>query len=87
MPPCSAAVFASGYTVYYGLAAVIGCLAFSMAFWAAVFVYAGFVKSIYLAKISSSVSSSSSNSSSIVASGGCVVVRVVLATCAVGMFS
>jgi hypothetical protein len=87
VPPCSAAVFAYGYTVYYGLAAVIGYLAFSMTFWAAAFVYAGFVKSIYLAKISSSVSISSSISSSIVASGGCVVVRVVLATCAVGMFS
>jgi hypothetical protein len=81
-----APVVGYGYVVYYGFVVVCGCLAFSMAFLAAVLLFSGFAKSIYLVNISSSVSISSSFSSSMVASG-CVTVafRVFLGTCVVCM--
>ena len=62
-------------------AACVGCLPLFRAFIAAALASAGFVKSTYLSKISSSVS----GSSSIVASGVFLVVLAVFPICAVGL--
>jgi hypothetical protein len=69
------------------VAGIYGYFALLIALMAAAFACAGFVRSIYLVRISSSVSISSSCASYMVANGVVLVILDVFATCAVGVVS